>query len=132
MKQILILGALPENKERKELYSSLADTCRKYADVVYTPIDTADFKGSGAEKYKRAFELVRTSDLIIGEQSEPSTGQGMEIRESTLLNKPFVVIARTGSKISGLVKEIPNLEGIMFYETIDDAKTKLGQYLKEI
>ena len=52
----------------------------------------------------KSFQTVQEADLVIGEQSQPSTGQGMEIRECAILNKPLIVVAKEGSKVSGLVK----------------------------
>ncbi|MBD3361346.1 hypothetical protein GF358_00985 [Candidatus Woesearchaeota archaeon] len=84
----------------------------------------AKFKGSVSERYERAFKKVKEADLIIGEQSESSTGQGMEIGEATILNKPLIVIAKQGSKVSGLVKSCPILKEIIFYKDINDLKSK--------
>ena len=130
MKEILILGALPQNEERRKLYESMTSVCNGYADRVSSPIDTANFQGSGRERYERAFQKVRNADLIIGEQSEPSTGQGMEIREAANLNKPVLVVARVGSKVSGLVKDCPVVRDILFYDSVRDLETGLSKFLE--
>jgi len=128
--KILILGKLPEDEEKKKLYESIINVCKDFVEEISSPIDTAEFKGNDKERYERAFEKVKESDLIIGEQSEPSTGQGMEIREAAVLNKPLVVIAKTGSKISGLIKGCPALKEIIYYDDIEDLKSKLLDFLK--
>ncbi len=130
MDNILILGSLPKNKLKEELYNSMAEICKKYAKEVSTPIETAGFKGSYPERYELAFKKVRETDFIIGELSEPSTGQGMEIREAAILKKPLVVVAKEKSKVSGLVKGCPVLEGIVYYRDLEDLKTKLNKFLK--
>ena len=128
--KILILGVLPKNKEKENFYSSIAEICKEFAEVS-SPIDTVKFKGSEKERYERAFQKVKECDLVIGEQSEPSTGQGMEIREAAVLNKPIIVIAKSGSKISGLVKGCPMLKKIIFHNNMEDLKSKLTKALKE-
>lgn len=129
MNKILILGALPKDKEGERLYESIASVCRKFAEQVSSPIDTVAFKGSEVERYDRAFRLVKEADLIIGELSKASTGQGMEIREAANLNKPLVVVARTGSSVSGLVKACPVLREIIYYENLEDLGKKLEAFL---
>ncbi len=129
---ILILGALPKTEQDFLLYQSISDTAQDFATRVKSPIDTVNFKGSNQEKYNRAFRLVKESDLIIGEQSNPSTGQGMEIREAAILNKPLIVVAKSGSKISGLVKSCPITKEIFYYDNIDDLKSKLKKSLQKI
>ncbi len=130
MKKILIMGSLPENWERRKLYETLETTCSDYGQLLSSPIATAEFKGSGRERYELAFERVKESDLIIAELSIPSTGQGMEIREAAILNKPVGVVAQKGSKISGLVTNCPAVKEIIFYETLEELKLKLPKWLK--
>ncbi|MCK5107661.1 MAG: hypothetical protein KAQ83_02960 [Nanoarchaeota archaeon] len=128
MKNILILGALPKEKEDEELYNVIIEVCEKFA-MVKSPIDTFNFNGSAKEKYERAFNLVKKADLVIGEQSKPSTGQGMEVRECAILGKPLIVVAKEGSKVSGLVKGCPVLKKIIYYSDLENLKKKLEEVL---
>ena len=131
MNKILILGALPKEEEAEKLYEAIASACRKFASEVSSPIDTVAFKGSEGERYDRAFRLVEEADLIVGELSKASTGQGMEIREAANLGKPLVVVARAESSVSGLVKACPVLKEIIYYEDLEDLKGKLEGFLGE-
>ena len=131
MDNILILGALPNSEEDLTLYNSLIEIAKKFARTVKSPIDTAEFKGTAQEKYNRAFQTVRDADLVIGEQSQPSTGQGMEIRECAIHNKPLIVVAKEGSKVSGLVKGCPIIKEIIYYKNIEDLKIKLNKFLSQ-
>ena len=125
MKNILILGALPKDKAMEELYQTIAEVCKSFAVEIFSPIDTVKFMGGERERYERAFEMVGKADLIIGEQSHPSTGQGMEIREAAVLGKPIIVVAKAKSRVSGLVKGCPAVKEIIFYRNMDDLKEKL-------
>ncbi len=131
MKKILILGSLPKTKERINLYNTVILLCNKFSNEISSPIETANFKGTNSERYERAFKSVKWADFIIGEQSDPSTEQGMEIRESAVLGKPLLVIARSNSKVSGLVKGSPNLKEIIYYDNLKDLKIKLDEFLNQ-
>lgn len=128
--EILILGALPKTEERKKLYESIITICKDYTKNINSPIDTANFKGNDQEKYERALQKVRDASLIIGEQSEPSTGQGMEVEYAATLNKPVVVVAESGSKVSGLIKGCPAVKDIIMYDSMNDLESKLTQFLE--
>ena len=125
MKSILILGSLPKNETEASLYQNIVEIAKQFADDIKSPLDTVKFNGDENEIYERAFELVKRADLIIGEQSYPSTGQGMEIREAAILNKPLIVIAKNRSNISGLIKGCPITKEIIYYENTEDLKSKL-------
>ena len=131
MKNILILGSLPEDEARKQLYEAIIYVCGKFSGNVSSPIDTAAFKGGESERYDRAFEKIKDADIIIGEQSLPSTGQGMELREAAVLGKIVIVIAKAKSKISGLVRGCPAVKEIIFYRNLDDLKEKLEIVLEK-
>ncbi|MEA3329602.1 MAG: hypothetical protein U9Q06_02555 [Nanoarchaeota archaeon] len=125
MDNILILGSLPKTEEETKLYNSIIEIAKIFATTVKSPIDTAKFNRTEQERYNSAFKIVKEADLVIGEQSQPSTGQGMEIRECAILNKPLIVVAKKGSKVSGLVKGCSILKEIIYYQNIEDLKLKL-------
>ncbi len=130
MKQILILGALPKKESDFEKYNSIIEVCNNHSEQVFSPIDTTRFKGGDKERYKRAIKLIKQADLIIGEQSKPSTGQGIEIGYASSLNKDIIVVAETGSKVSGLIKGSPLVKKIIYYSSLNELKEKLEKFLK--
>ncbi|MDD5770536.1 MAG: hypothetical protein PHE25_06200 [Candidatus Gracilibacteria bacterium] len=129
MRTLLIIGSLPENKIKETLYNEIKIFFNLNFEVIFTPIDTKNFKGNDKERYKLAFEKVKIADLIIAETSDLSIGLGMEIRESVILNKKLIVIAKKGTKVSGLIKGSPNLKELIFYENILDLIEKLKNSL---
>ena len=129
MREILILGSLPNNRAEEKLYETMVDVCKNYAETVCSPIDTAKFKGNERERYDRALQKVESADLIIGEQTRPSTGQGIEIGYAITLKKPIVIVAEEGSKVSGLVRGCPIVRDILYYNSIGDLETKLSKFL---
>ena len=131
MKAVLILGRLPEDDDRKALYKTVISVCKKFTTNISSPIDTAEFKSGDAERYGRAFEKVREADFIIGELSQHSTGQGMELREAATVGKPIIIIAKAKSKVSGMVKGCPSVKEIIFYRNPDDLKEKLINTLQK-
>lgn len=75
--------------------------------------------------------LLQDTKMIIAEMSSVSTGQGMELQEVASLNIPILVIAREGSKISGLVKGCKKVKDIIYYNEIEDIKNKILQFIEE-
>ena len=124
--KILIIGALPKDKIARELYEVLIEVSSKYDEVIGTPIDTAAFKDSSEERYKKAFDSIKDADLLIAEASSPSTGQGMEIRDAILQNKRIIVIAKKGCKVSGLITGSNAINKIIYYDNLNDLKEKIG------
>lgn len=130
MREILILGALPSNRAEEALYESMVRVSRNYAVIVCSPLDTAQLKETETiQRYIRALQKVESADLIIGDQTRPSTGQGLEIGYSIPLRKPIVVVAENGSKISGLIRGCPNVRDILYYGSTEDLEAKLSKFL---
>ncbi len=131
-KCILITGTvLSADTNSTETYEKLVRICKSVNDNISSPLDTMKFKGNDFERYNRAMELLQNSSIIIAEMSIPSTGQGMELQEATRLNIPIIVIAKTGSKISGLVKGSGKIKSILYYDNIEDIEEELIKQIKE-
>lgn len=122
-----VLGSDSSSVETYEKIVSLIDS--KY--VVSSPLDTMRFKGNDTERYERAMQLLQDTKMMIAEMSNVSTGQGMEIQEAVTLNIPILVIAKEGSKISGLVKGCKNVKNIVYYNEIEDIEHQILQFIKE-
>ena len=128
----MITGAvLSSDDSMTKIYEkiiSLIDTS-KYS--VSSPLDTRRFDGNDIERYKRAMNLLQDTKLVIAEMSNISTGQGMELQEAVNLNIPILVIAKEGSKISGLVKGWNNVKTIIYYNKIEDIEDKILRFIEE-
>ena len=122
-----VLGSDSSSVETYEKIVSLIDS--KY--VVSSPLDTMKFKGNDTERYERAMQLLQDTKMIIAEMSNVSTGQGMELQEAVTLNIPILVVAKEGSKISGLVKGCKNVKNIVYYHEIEDIEHQILQFIKE-
>ena len=129
-KNITILGALPDTEERINLYNSIIEACKSFAWDILSPIDTANFKWDDRERYARAFKTIQNADLVIGECSQPSTGEGMEIKECEYSNKPLIIVAKEGSKVSWLAKACPATKGIIYYRDVEHLKLELADVLR--
>ncbi|MDR0978517.1 MAG: hypothetical protein LBL91_01010 [Lachnospiraceae bacterium] len=130
---ILITGAVNgANEESKQLYQSIIDACEAYSNSISSPLDTMQFKGTNEERYKKAMELLKTAELIIAEMSIPSTGQGMELQEAVNRNIPIIIIAKEGSKISGLLLGTQKIIEMIYYKNKKELEEKLSMSLKKI
>ena len=90
------------------------------------------FTGNDFERYERAMNILKDTSIVIAEMSSVSTGQGMELQEAIRLNIPILIIAKSGSKISGLIKGCSNVKDIIYYdEDIYSIKNKILKFIEE-
>lgn len=131
-KSILITGTvMTASSDSIEIYEKLVKIFKNINDNVSSPLDTMKFKGNDFERYNRAMELLQNTSIIVAEMSIPSTGQGMELQEAIRLNIPIIVIAKNGSKVSGLVKGSGKVKSILYYDNIEDIEEELIKQIKE-
>ncbi len=127
---IMITGTITTaGEESLKIYQILVEELSKYANNIYSPIDTIKFKGSNEQMYERVMNLLKNTDLVIAEMSSPSTGQGMELQEAVRLNIPIIVIAKNGSKISSTVLGSGKIKKVVFYDEKEEIKGKIGDIL---
>ncbi len=130
--RVLITGAvLSSSEESIDIYNRIIDIIDKDKYQISSPLDTMKFVGNDCEKYKRAMNLLSDTKYIIAEMSNVSTGQGMELQEAVNLNIPVLVIAKTGSKISGLVKGCKSVVDIVYYDQIEDIESNIREFIRE-
>ena len=129
---ILITGSvMNSNPESVNTYNELISLIDKEQYDVSSPLDTMQFTGTDHERYERAIQILSKTSLMIAEMSNVSTGQGMEIQQAAILGIPILVIAKNGSKVSGLVKGCPVVKDIVFYEDVKDISDKIDEFIKE-
>ncbi len=132
MKKILITGTvMTADGNSVKIYEDLVNICKKVSDNIYSPLDTMQFKGNDTERYNRAMELLKETDIIVAEMSVPSTGQGMELQEAVRLDISIIVIAKSGSKVSGLIKGSGKVKSILYYNNIEDIEKELIKQIEE-
>lgn len=120
---IMITGTITSAKEESlKIYEILVEELTKYANKIYSPIDTIKFKGTNEQMYTRVMKMLQETDLVVAEMSSPSTGQGMELQEAVRLNIPIIIVAKKGSKISGTVLGSGKIKATLFYNDKEDIK----------
>lgn len=130
--RVLITGAvLSSDNSSVDTYESIVSLVDTSKYEVSSPLDTMKFKGNDVERYERAMNLLEDTKMIIAEMSSISTGQGMELQEAANLGIPILVIAKEGSKISGLVKGCKNVKDIIYYKEINDIKDKILKFMEQ-
>ena len=129
--RILITGSvMNSDEELLNTYKSLLSMIDVQKFQVSSPLDTMMFKGNDYERYERAMTLLKDTKLMIAEMSITSTGQGMELQQAAILNIPILVIAKVGSKISGLVKGCKNVKNIIYYDKIYDISSDIKSFIE--
>lgn len=130
--RILITGAvLASNNDSIDTYNKIISWLDNNNFEISSPLDTMKFKGNDLERYDRAMQLLKDTKFMIAEMSSISTGQGMEVQEAATLNIPILVVAKTGSKISGLVKGCKYVKDIIYYENIEDIRDNILEFIEE-
>lgn len=80
--------------------------------------------------YKTTLDDIKNSDIVIAEVSYASTGMGIELGWANILEKPIIVFAKTGTKISRSLDKV--LVQKFLYDSTEDMIMKLSQALEEI
>lgn len=131
-RNIMITGTITTaGEESLKIYEILVEELSQYASNIYSPIDTIKFKGTNEEMYARVMKMLQSTDLVIAEMSSPSTGQGMELQEAVRLNIPIIVVAKSGSKISGTVLGSGKIKEVVFYNEKEEIKGKFKEILND-
>ncbi len=134
--RILVTGAvLVSDESSKDVYkniNSIIGECnfKNVPIEIYSPLDTMNFTGNDYERYERAMNILKDTSIVIAEMSSISTGQGMELQEAIRLNIPILVIAKSGSKISGLVKGCKNVKEIIYYDDIYSIRDEILKFIE--
>ena len=129
---ILITGSvMNSDSESVKTYKELILLIDKERYNVSSPLETMQFTGTDDEKYVRAMQILSEASLMIAEMSNVSTGQGMEIQQAANLDIPILVIAKNGSKVSGLVKGCHAVKGILFYGEVKDISDKITGFVMD-
>ena len=129
-KLILITGSvMNSNPESVNTYHELISLIDKEQYDVSSPLDTMQFTGTDHERYERAIQILSKTSLMIAEMSNVSTGQGMEIQQAAILGIPILVVAKNGSKVSGLVKGCSVVKNVVFYEDILSIKEEIDRFI---
>lgn len=129
--RVLITGSvLASNKESVEIYQKIADTVDRDKYLVSSPLDTMKFSGNDKERYQRAMNLLKDTRCVVADVSIVSAGQGMELQEAANLNIPILVIAKSGSKVSGLIKGCRAVKKIIFYDEIDNIIYEIKSFIE--
>lgn len=85
---------------------------------------------SEAEVFKRDTSGVRECDTIVAEVSTPSHGVGMELMLAHLLGKEIICVYKTGTKLSWMIRGLPNAI-LIEYKNMRDLRGKLRKVFKE-
>ena len=127
---ILITGSvMTADKDSVKRYEKLISMIDTEEYDVSTPLDTMKFQGTDEERFDRAISMLANTRMMIAEMSSVSTGQGIEIGIASTMNIPILVIAKEGSKVSGLVKGCKTVKGVVYYENIEDIKEELDKFI---
>lgn len=127
-----VLGAVTGGAENaKEIFETYKIALKGKFEILGTPLETAKFQGTYAERFNRAKEFIRQADLIVADMSVASTGAGIEMGMAHLLSKKIVVFAKTESKVSGLVIGLVGEQNIHYYNDSEELLEKITKLFNQ-
>lgn len=131
-KKILILGALPnENNNKEILYNKIKQIVNQIWQVIWTPIDTKDFVWSEIERSDRAYKLVKESDICIFELSDASPWALLEFGLASWWDKKTIIISKDKNTIHPLTKwDMLINNQIIIYSTTEQLDKMLVNTIK--
>jgi 2'-deoxynucleoside 5'-phosphate N-hydrolase len=91
----------------------------KYGNVALSPEDLM----------KKAFEYIKTSDILIVELSKKAVGIGIEAGYAYALGIPILTIAKKGSDISSTLEGISN--SCFLYDNLDELVSIFREYFSK-
>lgn len=86
--------------------------------------------GTPEEIFKRDYEQIKSSSILIAEVSERSHGVGAEIGMSYCLKLKRILLIQKGNSLTKLIQGMPET-AIIEYETVEDLKSKLSTELDD-
>lgn len=125
-----ILGSVTGGTENSEaLFNTYKKVLKEKYNIIGTPLETAAFKGTLEERFERAKNAIQVSDTVFADLSSASTGAGIEIGMAYMQNKKIVVLAKTGSKVSGLVLGLVGENNVFYYDDYNHLETILKKFI---
>src|SRR3989344_8787288 len=85
---------------KNEFYTPIRNSVLNSQHQITLPHET--------NKYINSNEIIKNSDLVIAEVSNPSTGMGIELGWTSNFNIPIIFIYKEDSKISSSLKSLSN------------------------
>lgn len=82
--------------------------------------------------YDKDLAELDTSNLMIAYVDEPTTGTGQELEYARQHAIPIYLIYRKGNHVSRMVTGNRGVDGVIEFESEDDAITRLSSLLTEI
>jgi hypothetical protein len=108
---------------KEELYEPIRNSSLNLNNDIILPHEKDDNPFS-------SLEFISHCDVVIGDVSYPSTGQGIELGWADSKNIPIICIYKEGRKISNSLKMITN--NIISYKNCQDMIVKLSEVLNNL
>ena len=126
--------------ESRARYERFAEACRSGGWDAYVPHQHADPERdahlSNIDVARRDLDAVAAADVLIAYVGEPSLGVGAEVAIALAANKPVLLLAEEGRKVSrfllGLVEIDAGPARLCRYRTIADACEWIDTELRAI
>ena len=106
---------------KTDLYEPLKKTIAVNHDIFF-PHDEENVN-------TKSKDIIKESDVVLAEVSQPSTGQGIELGWADSFNVPIVCFYRSGSKPSGSLRFISNV--FIEFSSVEEMTAKLAEHFEK-
>ena len=135
---IYFAGSIRGGRDDIQSYSGLIAHLKQFGTILTEHVGDElllqEFDGNKPDQeiHDRDMEWLLSSDVFIAEVTTPSLGVGYEIGRAIEAGKRILCLHKKSDKpISAMIKGCKDLI-IKEYETIDDAKVIIDEFLREI
>jgi nucleoside 2-deoxyribosyltransferase len=133
--KIYFAGSIRGGREDKNLYSQIIKNLQKYGTVLTEHIGDQNLTDSGEDLsdkfiYERDLYLIKESDIVVAEVTQPSLGVGYEIGKAEELGKKILCLYRENNKrISAMISGNENLVTLK-YNTLDELFKNIKDFFR--
>jgi nucleoside 2-deoxyribosyltransferase len=133
--KIYFAGSIRGGRDDKELYSQIINLLKGYGEVLTEHIGDPKLLAYGEvgvtdeSIYERDVELIRGSDVIIAEVTNPSLGVGYELAYAESLGKKVICLYREteDKRLSAMINGNKKLM-VKNYKTVEDLPEILQEF----
>ncbi|MFW5991451.1 MAG: nucleoside 2-deoxyribosyltransferase [Candidatus Nanoarchaeia archaeon] len=120
-----ITCAVTHNKDKLNLLPKIEEVVKAKGIKTFV----IEEGGNAEEIFKRDYEQLKNSNLMIAEISEPSIGVGIELGLSYSLGIKRILLLEKGKKLTKIARGMPETK-IIEYENVDELTEKLSFVLQ--
>ena len=134
MKTAYVLGPITQHgKEYLPVYKAAMKVCSNHFDsVIGSYPDFWKMKEKPENYYSKIMKEIKNCSMLVAEVSKASHGVGIELQASAESNIPLICLAEKGIIVSSMIRGLPNLKAIVYYDDLQNLEEKLNDKFQHL